>query len=57
MPEHSESGATVPGRLVFFAGLLVFLYAGVKMASGRGPHPSPRPPPLRGEGGQDRASV
>jgi hypothetical protein len=40
----------LPGRLVFFAGLLVFVYAGAKMASGRGTNPSPQPPPPRGEG-------
>jgi hypothetical protein len=40
----------VPGRLIFVAGLLVFLYAGVRMAGGQGRNPSPRPPPPRGEG-------
>jgi hypothetical protein len=47
---HGNPPYQVPGRLVFFAGLLVFVYAGAKMASGRGRDPSPQPPPLRGEG-------
>ena len=55
--QYARPPYQVPGRLVFFAGLLVFLYAGAKMASGRGHNPSPQPPPPRGEGGQDRASV
>ena len=48
--QYTRPPYRVPGRLVFFAGLLVFVYAGAKMASGRQRAEATEAPPAGPEG-------